>query len=271
MSISVRVPKVIFFDFGGVLVSVRKVDSGFHEVAVRVTELLESAGCAYPDAGRVECDVRAGAAAYENWKDAQSRRGTPREISHREFWEEFVAADWSPDARALVSANASPLSEFFEFSTMERLPNEGALALLIWLQNLGISTGCISNALAGKCSRKLLREFGMEKYLSVQVYSDEVGVRKPNPDIFRIAMSCLGVRGEDAWYVGDKIDRDILAGRRAAIGMVVLMPPGERPSRPSPMVFAKPDHTIKDLGELRGLLENLASHRRERGDENDDQ
>lgn len=42
----------------------------------------------------------------------------------------------------------------------------------------------MSNALCGAGSRALVRQHGFEPYLPVQIYSEEAGIRKPNPEIF---------------------------------------------------------------------------------------
>ncbi len=67
-----------------------------------------------------------------------------------------------------------------------------------------------------------MREYGFEPLLGVQVYSDEVGMRKPHPGIFQVAAAGLGVDLAGCWYVGDMPDRDVLGGRRAGVGRVML-------------------------------------------------
>ena len=54
---------------------------------------------------------------------------------------------------------------------------------------LGCSINLLSNTgfIKGKSLRKVLQELGMAKYFDFQIYSDEVGYSKPNPEIF----SCL--------------------------------------------------------------------------------
>ena len=41
------------------------------------------------------------------------------------------------------------------------------------------------------------------------VFSDEVGSRKPDPDIFLAALDALGVDATAAMYVGDRLDTDV--------------------------------------------------------------
>ncbi len=219
----ITAPKAVLVDLGGVLVDVVLRPWGTREVAKEVHDLVRRAGEAI-GVDRVERDVRAGWKAYGDWKAAEGRRAHPREISHREFWEDLVAADWPEQARAVVADEAARLCERIDVATKDRSPKPDALETLRELAARGIPCGIVSNALAGASSRRLVREHGFEPYLAAQIYSDEAGVRKPNPEIFRMAAAALSVDLSECWYVGDQIDRDVLGGRRAHVGRVLLLP-----------------------------------------------
>ena len=87
-------PDAILLDFGGVLVDIVHRPGALREIALEVHALLRREHANSLDAGRVERDVRAGWDAYDRWKSAEGRRARPREMTHREFWEELVGADW---------------------------------------------------------------------------------------------------------------------------------------------------------------------------------
>src|SRR5699024_3419147 len=87
----------------------------------------------------------------------------------------------------------------------------------------------------------------------VQIYSDEVGIRKPHPDMIRLATEALGVTRAQAWYVGDTLDRDVVAGRRAGAGAVVITR-DRRTDHPPFRITDVPD-LVLDTPE--GLLEPL--------------
>src|SRR5699024_101052 len=53
-------------------------------------------------------------------------------------------------------------------------------------------------------------------------YSDEVGIRKPHPGIIDLAARALGTSARRCWYVGDTLDRDVVAGRRAGVAAVLV-------------------------------------------------
>lgn len=58
---------------------------------------------------------------------------------------------------------------------------------------------------------------GIAGYFREILVSGELGFGKPDPRIFRIALSRLGVNPESVWMIGDNLKRDIEAARR--IGM----------------------------------------------------
>ncbi len=61
---------------------------------------------------------------------------------------------------------------------------------------------------------------GLQDYLTHIVISDEIGVTKPRPEIFRIALERNGVRPEDAVMIGDSYSSDIQGARSAGIDQI---------------------------------------------------
>jgi putative hydrolase of the HAD superfamily len=56
-----------------------------------------------------------------------------------------------------------------------------------------------------------------------------VGVEKPDPAIFRAALTALGVAAEEALYVGDLYEVDVVGARAAGIEAVLLLPNAAAP------------------------------------------
>jgi HAD superfamily hydrolase (TIGR01549 family) len=78
------------------------------------------------------------------------------------------------------------------------------------LKGLGLKLGIVSNTFVGRGSlEKHLQSLGILAFFSTQVYSHEVNVRKPNPEIFRIAAERIGESAEHILVVGDRIGKDI--------------------------------------------------------------
>lgn len=88
------------------------------------------------------------------------------------------------------------------------------------LKSGGYKLALVSNAPPDAV--KTIESLGLPKYISVIVVSGVVGVSKPNPEIFRLAMERAGVGPADAVHVGDLYDADVQGARNAGIDGVLL-------------------------------------------------
>lgn len=68
----------------------------------------------------------------------------------------------------------------------------------------------------------ILHQLGLTKYLDFVVVSSLVGVAKPNPRIFELALSRAEVKSHEAIYVGDSYHTDIIGARAAGMNPVFL-------------------------------------------------
>ena len=59
-------------------------------------------------------------------------------------------------------------------------------------------------------------------YLDMVLTSQEAGVTKPDPLIFVAALKTLNVKAEDAIYVGDQYEADVLGARGAGISPILI-------------------------------------------------
>jgi putative hydrolase of the HAD superfamily len=97
------------------------------------------------------------------------------------------------------------------------------------LADAGVRLGLISNA-DGLIGERL-REFeilqvgpGLGAEVDCVIDSGVVGVMKPDPRIFRLALDAMGLEPTDAWYVGDIPGIDVVGPWRAGIKPVLLDP-----------------------------------------------
>lgn len=215
-------PKALLLDFGGVIVATQRIEGWEQRLAAEVRTLL---GEVAPQLTQqdIAADIAAGCIADSHWKDAMSRPLSPPELKHEQFWGDFVAADWPDAARAMVVAGAAELCRRMGHLRSHRELRNGLVDLLDAADAAGVAVGIVSNALSGQVHLDFLDANGMTRRFAVIVHSDEAGVRKPNPEMIRIATRALGIEPADAWYVGDNFDRDVLCGVRAGIGGNILM------------------------------------------------
>lgn len=77
----------------------------------------------------------------------------------------------------------------------------------------------------------------------------EAIVGKPSPIILEIALAALGVPAGEAVIVGDRIDTDIVMGRRLGLGTVLVLSGVTRADDPRIAAIA-PDHVVRSIEDL---------------------
>lgn len=97
-----------------------------------------------------------------------------------------------------------------------------APALLESLRDRGLKTGLVANAWPdpARVLRADAEALGLASLLDVLAFSDEVGVRKPAPEIFVHACRELGVDPAAVLYVGDDLTNDVQGAAR--LGMTTV-------------------------------------------------
>ena len=111
--------------------------------------------------------------------------------------------------------------------------------------------GIIANQPPGTDER--LARYGIARYFQVCVSSGDVGVSKPDPAIFHLALQQAGCAPEDALMIGDRLDNDIRPAKALGFRAVrILQGPG-RLQQPRDAAET-PDATAADLDELAHLL-----------------
>ncbi len=108
------------------------------------------------------------------------------------------------------------LTEVFGCAILEfpPVPIDDALAAVQEAASL-MPVGIISDSgvSPGTSLRKLLRNHGFAKCLSTAVFSDEVGVAKPQAPMFHEAARGLGVRPDELFHLGDLQPTDIVGAQ----------------------------------------------------------
>jgi len=104
------------------------------------------------------------------------------------------------------------------------LPDPDAERALRALADRAIRAAVISNS--NGSVRSILTELGLARHLDFVLDSGELGVEKPDPRIFRIALERAGVEAADAVYVGDLYSVDVLGARGVGLPGILLDPGG---------------------------------------------
>lgn len=194
----------VLFDAGGVLLDLdyaflRRLLEARH-VATTVPELAASESIARTTIDR---RVREGGRTSEAWRDyfriLLTRVGAPPEGT-----EEII----------------DTLAEAHDRVGLWTVAIEDAVATVRALKDAGHRLGVVSNA-EGRVERDL-DGAGYAGLFETVVDSHLVGVEKPDPEIFRIAMERMSVEPETAVFLGDVPAVDIAGARAAGLRAVLL-------------------------------------------------
>jgi putative hydrolase of the HAD superfamily len=88
------------------------------------------------------------------------------------------------------------------------------------LQQMGLRLGIVSNF--APTLQAVLENKGIAHFFEMIIVSTEVGLEKPDPAIFKLAIRRSGLAPEDLLYIGDHPINDIWAPRQAGIDAVQI-------------------------------------------------
>ena len=141
---------------------------------------------------------------------------TGKDISYQEFYDKMLS---------YFRKNKKGDLEALSFYGLERPAWRTDLETLYpqtkeILEQLGqeYKLGIIANQLPGLEER--LKDFGILDYFDAIFSSAELGLAKPNPAIFRLALQKTNCLPQQAIMIGDRLDNDIVPAKR--IGMKTI-------------------------------------------------
>lgn len=210
-------PKAVLLDVGGIfhLPDHDRISAAFARAEFGVDiKVLDRAHYAGATRFSVDVDVEADwNGSWQHYLDGYitacgvPESGEVREDVHRHLDSEFAVGDlWSHIIPGSV---------------------DGLRALV----ETGVHVGIISNADGTVAQRLAEQEVlqvgpGMGVEVACVIDSGLVGVSKPNPRIFQLALDAIGVAAADAWYVGDMPAIDVIGARAAGLWPIVMDPFG---------------------------------------------
>lgn len=122
---------------------------------------------------------------------------------------------------ALAAATATAYREAYLDA---RRPVDGAIELLEALRQR-VRIGVVTNNLLAE-QREKLRHCGLDRFVDDLIASEEVGVSKPDPRIYQLALERLRCTAKEAVMVGDSWANDIEGARAAGIRAIWFNPDG---------------------------------------------
>ena len=132
--------------------------------------------------------------------------------------------------------------------------DEGTLGALEALGRRGYTLAVVSNTMRtpGVVLRQILDRYGLLGHFKHATFSDEVGIRKPDPEIFAMTLRAVGGDPDHAVHVGDDPILDV-EGARAAGMRVIQVTRGPLDEAAIPAA----DAVIRGLSELPNAVATL--------------
>ena len=241
----------IFFDLFDTLVRFDR--TRLPEIAVDGKTVRSTAGCLHalllPHAPTVSLSQCYGALA-DSWREAErlraiDHREVPASERFRHFFDrlELAHATLPPElASVLIEAHRAELAKAATFP-----PHYGPL-----LRRLAAKyrLAVVSNFDYTPTAIGILKTAGVLELFATVIVSDEVGWRKPRPDIFRRALATTGADPARTLFVGDRPDIDVEGAHGVGMDAAWINPDRE----PFPDGLAPPEYEIRDLAELEAIL-----------------
>lgn len=127
------------------------------------------------------------------------------------------------------------------------------------LRELSIKTAIITDGIPIKQYEKILR-LKIDILIDLVVISDEIGIKKPNPELFNYCLKKFEVKGQETIYVGDRIDKDIIPANLNDIYSVYLHRGGKYDTYNADnevQGILKPNYEISNLNELFKIIDEI--------------
>lgn len=107
--------------------------------------------------------------------------------------------------------------------------------------------------------QSVIKDFNIHQYFTGIVESSVVGVRKPDPEIFRMALQELSIPASEAMIVGDSYKNDMIPARQLGCTAVWLKGIGWEQESNNNINTMDVKYSIKNFNDLAGLINLIES------------
>lgn len=240
----------ILFDLGNTLLYFNgEWSQVFAESDRKLLEQLQAAGLELDE----ECFLKEFRARMDTYY--REREATFIELTTAYILRNLLASLGKPTNDEIV---CPALHAMYAASQKYWQPAVDTLPTLETLQAQGYRMGIISNAGDDADVQALVDDADMRPYFDFILSSAAFGLRKPNQDIFEMALSNWDYPNDKVVMVGDTLDADILGAHNAGLYSVWITRNANTPGNRDNLERIIPDAKIATLGELPGLLETVS-------------
>lgn len=245
----------VLFDMGGTLEDICIDEASKAASAEGVLRILAAHG--HP----LSLDIPAAIQAFaDGWDRYAAYRGpTNRELKPEEIWGNYILTELGLDFDT-VKPFSEELAHMWEVTHYHRALRPKVKEMLEGLKGLGMKLGVISNTAALYQVFRTLEEYGIRDYFQDVTLSSVTGMRKPAPDIFRVALCQLQSAPEECVYVGDTVSRDIIGSKRAGFAKAIqICSQLTREKDCGVRREFEPDYMVEDIYDVLPILRELVT------------
>ncbi len=235
---------VILFDVGGTLRGTWRQQQPAVMLALgEITKLLKL------DIEKDELfrTLKKGAKSYSTWA-----RETHIELNEEELWTRWMLPD---QPEQVVRKLAMQLNAQWRKIIAIREIFPETKEIIITLFRRGYRLGIVSNTTTSVEVPQFLHRLNLTGMMECVILSCQYGKRKPDPDILLEATRRMKVDPGRCAYIGDRLDRDVVASRAAGFNKIIIYNSNaEESSANFGSDLPQPDAYIENLLELKALF-----------------
>jgi HAD superfamily hydrolase (TIGR01549 family) len=183
-----------------------------------------------------------------------------------DFWERNIDFDSEDQIKMLMEFlpdfDGTPCSDLlkrieraYTKAVLQSPPDliEGSFEILGFLKNRKHKLGLICNTgrSPGVVLRKLLAHYQISEYFDDLTFSNELKIRKPDPQIFLFTLERLKSKPSHSIHVGDELKTDVKGSKSA--GMIAV----HFDKSCDPYQEIQPDYRVEKLKEIKRIVEEL--------------
>jgi len=235
----------IFFDVGNTLRIVVK-DNAFSEAAEQ--EILRLVGTTEPHDVFFE-------KLNKRWTAYRSAAKSGHlDASEMELWSQYLLPDYPVNQ---ICSIAGRLTRLWRDHDGRRVARPDVKDTLIELDRRGYTMGIIANTITETEIPDWMVEDGVACYFKSVILSSKVRIRKPDPEIYRLACRSIGKLPEQCAYIGDNPIRDVQGTRESGFSMMVRIDEPDTIAKEPQELKEKADYTITKISQLLDIFPPL--------------
>jgi len=162
---------------------------------------------------------------------------------------ERLGLKWNP--RVIAAGVAA----YRETSSAYLKPYPDTIPTLLKLRDKGYKLGIVSDGRTVKQWQKLI-QLGIQHLFHFVVISEELGIKTMDPELFKTALKELKAQPNEAVFVGNQLETDILCANKAKVISVRIRKGESRMEEPQSAEMT-PKYEINELSKILEILEKI--------------